>query len=319
MAFSAYRKLSISLLCLVSSFCYAQRLEFNGGVLLKSEITLGNQNQWLKLGILGFGTANLGDAAIESGISLASYTFLKRHTVKQSGFSFSYEFFTLVGIGQNSNLLGATVSNENTAVLFDATGEGGFNGIGFGFGKDFLPKQFKSYSLRRGAIILRFSNANHSIHLAFKNDLKIRIFNGEGTDYAATGSLNVGFANIQDINSIYQFGFGVDLFTARPDYSRPPRNPINSDDGRKNVWFTLPPFKDLFYGNIYGYGLYQNNDYSVYAKLGVNSQKAGAFIQNTLHDGYGLNPRFPWRVETNDKLFFEVSGNIFYNEVSDEN
>jgi len=272
----------------------------------------------LKFGVFGFGAANYGDISIESGLSFATYSFLKRHTVKQSGLAYSYEFFALGGIGKNSNLLGSSVSKTNTALLFNPEGEGGFNGIGLGFGKDYLPGNLKSYGLRKGSLVLRFSNATHSIHVNFKNDLKLGVFNGQGTDYASTGSLNIGFTNIQNNNTIYQFGFVIDLFTARPNYSLSPRNPINSDDGRKNVWYTLPPFKNLFYGNVYGYGLYQNNEYSLYTKLGVNSQKAGAYIQNLLHDGYGLNPRFPWNVEAKDKLFFEVSGNVFYNETSDD-
>jgi len=31
-----------------------------------------------------------------------------------------------------------------------------------------------------------------------------------------------------------------------------------------------------------------------------------------------VKKRFPWNVEAKDKLFFEVSGNVFYNETSDD-
>ncbi len=303
-------------LCLGISFSFAQRLNVNAGILLKTEFTLGNQNKWLKIAAFGFAAANYGDASLESGLSFASYTFLKRHTVTQYGAAYSYEFFALAGVGKNSNLLGASVSNTNTALLFNSQGEGGFNGIGLGFGKDYLPHNLKPYGLRNGALILRFSNATHSVHFNFKNDLKIRAFHGQGTDYGSTGSLNIGFTKLQNANTLYQFGIAIELFTARPNYSLSPRNHINSDDGRKNVWYTLPPFKNLFYANLYGYGLYQKNAYSVYTKLGVNSQKLGAYVQNTIHDGYGLNPRFPWNVERKDKLFFEFNGNLFYDEVN---
>ncbi len=297
---------------------YSQKLNANGGILLNAEITLGNQNQWFKLGVFGFGTLNYGDLSIESGLSFASYQFVKRHTLKTSGFAYSYEFFALAGIGKNNNLLGSSVSYINTAIIFNPLGEGGFNGLGFGFSKDFLPKTLKSYGIKRGALYMRFSNANHNIHFAFHNDFKIGWFKGAGTDYGVTGSLDIGFTKIQDLEKVYQLGLGIDLFTPRPDYSQSPRNTINSDDGRKNVWFTLPPITDLFYGNIYGYGLYQEDHYLVHTKLGVNSQKAGAYIQNKLHDGLGLNPRFPWIVETQDKLYIEISGNAFLKEVSDE-
>ena len=292
----------------------SQQLQIDGGVLLKAEITLGNQNQWLKVGAFGFGIANYGDVSLESGLSFASYQFFKKHTKKRSGLAYSYEFFALGGIGKNTNLLGSSVSEMNTAIIFDPRKEGGFNGLGFGFGKDYLPKDLKSYGIKRGQFIMRFSNANHSVHAVFSNDFKFgNLFNGERTDYATTGSLTVGFAHIQSDYRIYQVGLGLELFTPQQDYSRSPRNSINSDDGRKNVWFTLPPFKDLFYANLYAFGTYQDENYVLHSKLGINSQWIGAYVQNTLHDGFGLNPRFPWNVEEKDKLFFEIAGSIIYN------
>lgn len=313
------KRISIFLiLFLNSAIVLAQQLHADGGILLKAEITIGNQNQWLQLGVFGFGTMNYGDISIESGLSIASYTFLKRHTVKMPGLAYSYDFFALGGIGKNSNLLGSSVSTTNTSIIFNPMGKGGFKGLGFGFGKDYLPKELKSYGLKRGAFLMRFSNADHNIHLAFLNDFKIGWFSGSGTDYGVTGSLNIGFTKIQDLTRVYRLGFGVDLFTPRPDYSKSPRNKINSDDGRKNVWFTLPPYTDLFYSNLHSYGTYQDTNYTIHAKFGINSQKAGAYIQNTLHDGIGLNPRFPWKVKTKDKMFIEISGALLLKETTDE-
>ena len=298
---------------------YAQEFAVNGGVLAKAEITLGNQNQWLKLGVFGFGTLNYGDAAIESGVSFASYSFLKRHTVNQKGVAYGYEVYALGGIGGNSNLLGSSISDFNTSLLINLEGRGGFQGVGAGFGKDYLPGKLKPYGLRRGQFIVRSSIANHNIHIVFHNDVHLgNIFNGQGTDYGSTGALTIGFTEISGVDEVYQLGIGVDLFTARPNYSQSPRNPINSDDGRKNVWFTLPPYKDLFYGNLFVYGTYQNEFYTLSGKLGINSQKSGAFIQNTLHDGFGLNPRFPWDVTQTDRLFIELSGSLFIDGIGDE-
>ena len=292
---------------------YSQRLQADGGMQLKAEITLGNQNQWLKIGVFGFGVVNYGDASIESGVSFATYQFFKKHTKKRSGLAYSYEFFALGGVGKNTNLLGSAVSEMNSSIIFDPFKKGGFNGLGFGFGKDYLPRDLKSYGIRRGQFIMRFSNADHSIHAVFSNDFKFgAIFNGQRTDYATTGSLTVGVTQIQNGYRVYQGGLGVALFTPQADYSRSPRNNINSDDGRKNVWFTLPPFKDLFYANLYAFGTYQDENYELHSKIGVNSQWMGAYIQNTLHDGFGLNPRYPWNVEEKDQLFFEITGSVIY-------
>ena len=297
----------------------AQSLQFNGGALLKAEITLGNQNQWLKIGALGFGALNYGDVSLESGVSFATYTFVKRHTVKQQGLAYSYEVFALAGIGKNSNLLGSAISDMNTQLLFNPSGKGGFNGIGLGFGKDYLPKKLKPYSLKRGQILMRFGNADHSVQVVFQNDVKLgNVFRGEGTDYGTTGSLSFGFAQIKDPFTAYELGIALELFTARPNYTELPRNTIDSDDGRKPVWFVLGPFEDLFYSNLYAFGSYHDRDYSATVKLGINSQRLGAFIQNTLHDGFGLNPRFPWDITAKDRLFFEVSGATFLNIHTDE-
>jgi len=307
------RKYILLGICLLSNVLYSQRLQANGGMLLKAEITLGNQNQWLKIGAFGFGVLNYGDASIESGVSFASYQFFKRHIKKRSGIAYSYEVFALAGVGKNTNLLGSSVSEMNSAIIFDSRKKGGFNGLGFGFGKDYLPKDLKSYGIRSGQFIMRFSNATHSIHTVFSNDFKFgTIFNGERTDYATTGSLTVGVTDIRDLHRVYQAGIAVELFTPQPDYSRSPRNSINSDDGRKNVWFTLPPFKELFYANLYAFGTYQDEHYQLHSKIGVNSQWIGAYIQNTLHDGFGLNPRFPWKVDEKDQLFFEITGSVIY-------
>jgi len=293
---------------------YSQRLQADGGMQLKAEITLGNQNQWLKVGVFGFGVVNYGDASVESGISFATYQFFKKHTKKRSGLAYSYEFFALVGVGKNTNLLGSAVSEMNSSIIFDPFKKGGFNGIGFGFGKDYLPGDLKSYGIRTGQFIMRFSNADHSIHAVFSNDFKFgAIFNGQRTDYATTGSLTLGVTQIQNGYRVYQGGIGLALFTPQADYSRSPRNSMNSDDGRKNVWFTLPPFKDLFYANVYAFGTYQDEHYELHSKIGLNSQWIGAYVQNTLHDSFGLNPRYPWNVEEKDKLFFEITGSAIYN------
>lgn len=289
----------------------AQKLNTNGGILIKGTILLGNQNQWLQIGAYGFGALNYGDASIESGLSFVSYQFVKRHTKKISGLAYSYEFFTLVGIGKNSNLLGSSVSKLNNEVIFNPNGQSRFYGLGLGFSKDYLPKSLKSYGIKNGQFLMRFSNANHSIHTVFTNDFKFGVlFNGERSDYANTGSFYIGFSSIYDWQRVYQAGIGVELFTSQPNYSKPPRNPINSDDGRKNVWYTLPPYKDLFYTNLYAFGAYQDSHYSVSTRLGINSQRLGAFIQNLLHDGIGLNPRFPWDVTQKDVLFVETAGSL---------
>lgn len=293
---------------LVSYTSIGQKLGGNYGVLGKLQFIFGNQNIKLEAGLSAFGTANYGDAAMEGGVNLISGHLFKRHTIRKNGVFYGYEFFALMGIGQNSNLLGSTISNFNKTILFDHEGKGGFSGIGFGFQKEFLPKNLNHFNLKQGKILMRFSNANHALDITFTNDFKFgRLFNGEGTDYGKTGSLIIGFTKIESRFEAYRVGLGIELFTPKPNYAKTPNNNINSDDGRKNVWHTVSPYQNLFYANAFAFGSFQDEYYSVYSKAGINSQKLGAFVQNTLHDSFGLNPRFPWDVTANDKLLIEVS------------
>jgi len=256
--------------------------------------------------------------AIEGSIALYSGYLFKKHTVKTSGFHFGYDAFILAGIGRNSNLLVSSFI-EDGPLLANLEDDNFFYGLGFGFQKEYLPNDLEVYNQRLGKILMRFSNSNHSLNLQFKNDFKFkRLFNGDGTDFGATGMFQIGFSKILNPLEIYHIGMGVSLFTPRPDYSKTPNNILNSDDGSKNVWHTIPANSKLFYTNLYVFGNYQNNSYSGFVKTGMNSQKLGAYIQNTLHDGFGLNPRFPWNVSANDLFYFEVNGAIFNTSSIDE-
>ncbi|QOD61363.1 hypothetical protein H9I45_02640 [Polaribacter haliotis] len=315
----AFFNLFLILFLIKASVLKAQELNINGGFLIKGTLVLGNQNKSLQIGAFGFGALNYGKMSLESGLSFVSYQFIKRHTKKINGLAFSYEGFTLVGIGNNTNLLGSSVSKLNNEVIYNPNGKGGFIGLGFGFSKDYLPKELKSYGIKNGQFIMRFSKGNKSMHTIFTNDFKIgKLFNGERTDYATTGSFYAGYTSINKQHRVFQTGIGIALFTAQPNYSKSPRNPLNSDDGRKNVWFTLPPFKDLFYSNLYGFVAYQDANYSVSSKIGINSERLGAYVQNKLHDGFGLNPRFPWNVAKKDKLYYEFIGSINYTNNTDD-
>lgn len=288
-----------------SNAILGQSVNVNFGLLLKAKIYLGNQHQGIKIGAYGLGVGQYKNTAIESGISLYSGYLFKKHTVKTKGFNFGYDVFILGGIGNNNNLLGSSFLEDGLA-LATIENKQLFYGIGFGFEKEFLPNQLAVFNQRLGKFLMRFSNKNGSVNIQFKNDFRAgNVFNGEGTDFGKTGVLIVGYSKIVNPLESYQVGLGLTLFTPPPNYSITPNNYINSDDGSKNVWYTEAPFNKLFYANLYSFVNYQNNFVSTQIKTGVNSQKLGAFVQNTLHDSFGLNPRFPWDVAAKDKVFFE--------------
>lgn len=296
----------------------AQAIKANAGFLVKAQMQLGNQSQGVRIGAYGIGAVHSGDIALESGIALYSGYLFKDHRVKISGFNYGYDAFVLAGIGKNRNLLASSFMEDGPLLATLEKGQR-FYGLGFGFEKEFLPGQLNVFNQRLGKLLMRFSNANHSINVQFKNDFRFgKLFNGEGTDYGATGMLQLSYSAILNPLEIYHIGLGVSLFTSNPDYSRTPNNSQNSDDGSKNVWHTKPPHSQLFYANLYTFGGYQNGSFSAFIKTGVNSQKLGAYIQNSIHDSFGLNPRFPWDVSAKDLLYIEVNSSVLNTSAVDD-
>ncbi len=292
---------------------HAQNFTSNGGFLVKTQFTFGNQNKYLKVGVSAIGTLGYKKIRSEHNISLALYKSYKRHTYSEKGIGKVFEFFSLIGSGENRNLLGTTVSNQNSVFVFNRKYKSNFRGIGFGVEKEIYPDKLAMYGVRRGKLIFRVSQNHSSFYITFLNDLQLgKIFYGEATDFGETGSLYVGYSKIETNNQLYQTGIGITMFTPPANYSLSPRNIVNSSHGRKNVWYTPSHIPNIFYGNMFFTATYQKDYFGMHGKLGINSQKAGAYIQNKLHDGFGLNPRYPWKTSTRDKIYYELDTNIFY-------
>ena len=305
------RTLILLVFGLFQGSAWSQSVELNGGVIIKAQIFLGNQNQGIKIGVSGVGSLNAGNFAMEGGVSLYNGYVFGRHTTRVSGYNSGYDAFLLAGYGRNQNLLVSTLI-EDVPVLHVEQQDACFYGLGFGVEKEFLPGKLNVFDQRLGKLLMRFSQDQHSFNFAIKNDVRSgNTFLGEGTDFGNTGQLEMTYFSVRNHREVLRLGVGILLFTARPDYSRTPNNALNSDDGSKNVWHTLSPFHDLFYGNMYVLGGFQQRDASMLLKFGINSQKTGAWIQNTLHDSFGLNPRFPWDVSSKDKFFYEAQGTLF--------
>ena len=297
---------------------YTQSLKVNFGFLLKAQIQLGNQNQGIKLGAYGLGTGQFNDLSIETGVALYSGYVLKKHTIKTARFNFGYDVFGLLGVGKNNNFLGSSFF-EDGPLLATIENKQCFYGIGFGFEKEFLPKELSAFNQRLGKLLLRFSDGDNSVNIQFKNDLRAGIFfYGDGTDFGKTGMLKLSYSSIVSHQEIIHVGVAISLFTPLQDYSKTPNNLVNSDDGGKNVWYTKAPYKNLFYANMYAFGGYKNRNFSGTLKAGINSEQLGAFVQNTLHDSFGLNPRFPWNVSKKNKLFLEFNSSVFNTQNTNE-
>lgn len=295
---------------------FAQGIRTNGALTLDVKVTLGNQNSLLQLGVSAFGTSHYKNIAAEGGVSVYTGYMLKRHTIKKSGFISGYDVFYLLGYGNNLNLLGSSLSQYNQAVVFDKGANNRFYGLGFGFEKQYLPTDLNEFEQRVGRLMMRFSKNQNSFGLSFKNDFKIgRLFYGDATDFGNTGSLFLNYVHAKNVDEIHKIGYALELFTPQQDYHRIANNLLNSDDGRKNVWYTTGNYKNTFYANTFLQYNIQRSDAVYQMNIGVESNKLGAYIQNKLHDSFGLNPRFPWQVYKANEFYIQGTANAFINNL----
>ena len=190
--------------------------------------------------------------------------------------------------------------------MFRASRSGDFAGVGFGFSRDRPSGSLAKFGVRRGHAIIRVGRGNESYHLHFANDFRAGPFWGEATDLGATGTLVLGYAHANRSRQ-RRVVLGFDMFTPVPDYLRAPSNPQNSDDGAKRSWFTTEPWADVFHGNLYVGLSEQQDDRLITMRAGVDSARLGAYIQNTIHDGFGLYPRYPWPTEQTAKPYVELA------------
>lgn len=292
----------------------SQTLKANGAVTLGVKVVVGTQNNIIQLILSAFGSSNYNKAAIEGGGSVYVGYVTKRHTLRKKGLIHGYDIFYLMGYGNNTNLWVSSLSQQNSPLLYDFKKDNSFYGVGFGYEKQYLPKELDEFEQRIGRFLMRISKNDSSYGVSFRNDLRIgNLFYGNATDYGDTGTLKMTYSNAKNPRNIYQLGFAVELFTPQQDYTRIADNKMNSDDGRKNVWHTKGAFKNTFYTNAYLQFKWQYNHVAYQIKQGIQSQKLGAYIQNKLHDGFGLNPRFPWDTSKKNQWFVEAESQVYYN------
>ena len=293
-------------LTLVFSYANAQSFVYvQGGLGVKVAVTLGTQELDVKTGLSGFGVLHAGAFSVEGNLNIQLGSFLRHYGINKPGV-FSYiEASILAGFGKNANMLGSNIGFTERVVLYDTTGRGNFYGLGWGIIMQPVSGSLSKFNNRRGSFNLRFAGDEGSFFISFANDFRSSLMRGTGTDKGLTGQIKLGYTRLYN-ESVYTLATGFDLYTPEPDYVRPPRNPVNSDDGRKNVLYGTKPFSEVFHANLYMQVGYQSLSKYGYAKLGIDSPKIGAFVQNTLHDNFALYPRFGWPVHKNAKPYFEL-------------
>jgi hypothetical protein len=278
----------------------------HGGLKLNIEVTFGTHNITSRIGLLVFGAAAESNLATELGAGVWAQTHLRRFGAGTTGWSVGYDTFGLIGVGDNSNLLGSALSESVATPIFQERSEKSFLGVGYGVIDENISGSLSKFGSQRGKLIFRAANKTSSVHITFANDLRESFLKGGATDYGQTAALAIQYNQIRR-NSLTQLGFGLDLFTPQPDFSQSPSNPQNSSEGRRRVWYTSKPWDKLFHANLFFEFTRQDDKRAISGKIGVDSHKLGAYAQNRIHDGFGVLPRYPWAIEQKNKLFLEVT------------
>lgn len=211
--------------------------------------------------------------------------------------------FGLIGYGRNDNLLGSNIGLNRPTAFFDITEtKNQFYGIGGVVNFTKLTGGLGKFGNTQGGILLRFSKNQNSFTINVSNDATAP-FVRAGTDKGSTARVLLKYTTVRN-EELFGVGMGMDMFTPEADYSRTPRSSTNSDDGMRAVSYNTKPFDDLFHFNLFLNVTYQSDEFNFDGRLGVDNPKMGAAVQNKLHDGFGLYPRFSWPVDEKGKLYF---------------
>ena len=308
--------LLIALLSLsINSFSQNFYGTINGAVSIN--LLLGTQLKALNVGLSVFGTTTYkSETSLEGGVNFNFSPFIQKYGIYQGNFSSSIEMFGLVGYGQNNNLLGSNVGLTKHTAFYDYDVKGGsFYGAGVSFILNKIIGDLKKFENKQGGIILRFSQNQNSVAFNMVNDATPGPLGKSGSDKGSTARAFLSYTTIKGIE-LYGLGIGLDMFTPVADYGKAPRANVNDEDGTVAVLYNTKPYDDLYHLNLFSSFVYQHkeNNFNLDGRIGVDNSKVGAFVQNTIHDNFGLVPRFDWPVEQKGKFYSLLDINTSLNK-----
>jgi len=284
-------------------------------------ILLGTQLKALNVGLSVFGTMSCrSEASVEGGLNFNFSPFIQKYGVYESSFASSLEMFGLVGFGENNNLLGSNVGLTKHTSFYDYTvKDGRFYGVGMTVILNKIKGDLSKFENKQGGFIFRFSEKQNSVAFNMVNDVNARPFSKSGSDKGSTARVMLSYTTVKGVE-LYGFGVGLDMFTPEADYGKAPRAHVNDEDGMVAVLINTKPYDDLFHLNLFTSFVYQNQsrNINVDGRVGVDSYKLGAFVQNAIHDNFGLFPRFSWPVTKKATFYSLVDVSTSYNKYFNE-
>lgn len=305
----------ILLLFVTRSFSQNFSGTINGAISVN--ILLGTQLKALNVGLSVFGTTTYKlNTSFEGGVNFNFSPFLQKYGVYKGSFSSSLEMFGLAGYGDNHNLLGSNVGLTKHTSFYDYNAESNkFYGAGVSIVLNKIGGDLKKFQNKQGGVIFRFSKNQSSVAFNMLNDVSAGPFSKSGTDKGSTARAILSYTTIKGYE-LYGFGIGLDMFTPEANYGKSPRSNVNDEDGTVAVLINTKPYEDLFHLNLFASMVYQNQleNFNFDGRVGVDSYKLGAFVQNSIHDNFGLFPRFSWPITKNGKFYSLLDINTSLNQ-----
>lgn len=280
----------------------------NVGVVAGAHFNLGTQFNGIdfQLGAIATFYESGGFGADLAG-NLNYQLYWKKFGRQIKAHSLIYELKTTMGSGNPNDFIGLANGISANHYFFENSPTNRYNAAGFSWNKTQHFGALKKFSSARGGFLMRFSaNQNHFL-VNFNNDFRAGFMRGKATDYGETGSLTFKYLVHRDFE-LHTIGSTIELITPEPDYSKKPDAKGNSDFESKIVTSPKGAFPKLYHGNLFGFYNYQSAFAFGEVAMGVDSKKAGAFIQNVLHDYFALYPRFEWPIQEKAKLYLQIKG-----------
>jgi RHS repeat-associated protein len=226
----------------------------------------------------------------EVGMNVSLSRFSKMYNNKTGGGSFTnVQIFGMVGVGDNSNLLGSKSTGDGVSFFSTNSSKNSrFFGIGYALNINSFTGGMSELSNRTGGILLRGNVGATNVGFNMFNDVKFFPHFGGGTDFGITGKAGLSVTRGMGTNETASIGLTYVDITGIPD-KRPgirdyEDNPRFAEGNCEGMYRTIGLNKDLNFG-IFGIeGSYSGPSGGVKASIYRYGGRQGAALQDLIHN-----------------------------------
>jgi len=266
-----------------------ENITFHSGVKLTG--ALSGLNQGVGFTYSAFATYTSSNVSAEIGMNFTRIFYKKWLNNKTGGGQYSnFQLSGMIGIGDNSNLLGSNITSAGIS-FFDESANGGFIGLGYSYNINHFTGGLAELSNKTGGLLIRGSFGNNGLSFTMFNDVDIFPHFGGGTDYGITGTGGFKYTRGISENTTTSIGFNFVDVTGKPDVrgERQPNNhPRNNPNNPEGVYKTIGLNKDLNFGILGLTFSYSKNGSNASISAFRYGGAQGAMFQDPIHNCSGF-------------------------------